>query len=163
MALPVLLLTSACSPDAAGEVGLTIDGQGRLVALIAVCHGYLDGVSLYRSDTNNSDDASNDRGEWQHSGRIKFDARLTMEAPEESWTPTTRLRPLEADHRFTVYAWTKSSDWTAGGPGFRVSDLRRLDAYHVLMLRSSEEEEKSVSPFAPVSRFHDLACGPTDG
>ena len=162
MALPVLLLTSGCSPEVTVRCSHT-HGQGRLVALIAVCHGYLDDIFLYRSDTDNSDDDSNDRGQWEHDGQIKTDGTLTLAAPEASWAPTTNLRPLETDHRFTIYAWTKSSRWTAGGPGFKVADLGRLDPDHVLMLRSAAEEEESVGPIASTARFHDLACGRSRG
>jgi hypothetical protein len=43
----VASLLSACAPPTGSVVGISVDQSGRPVAVVSVCSGHLDGVSLY--------------------------------------------------------------------------------------------------------------------
>jgi hypothetical protein len=140
-------------------VGLTRDGQGRLIAVVAICKGYINGLTLYRDDTDDSDSHKNDRGSWESSSPIEASARLTLSDPESGWSATTPLVTLESGHRFTIYGWTDDSKWTAGGPSFRASDLKRLDQEHVLFAPSMARDTETDHGLISADRFRSLACG----
>lgn len=105
-AVSPLLLTTACTVQSGGTVGLTKNAQGHLVAVVVMCRGYIDGMTLYRDDTSNSDDSANDRGKWEHSGAIKGEGTLDLAAPGDGWTTNIPLAPLSASQEVRLYGWT---------------------------------------------------------
>ncbi len=148
-----LLLTSGCTVEVGGSVGLTKDAQGRLLAVVVVCHGYIDGLTMYRDDTENSDAHSNDRGRWMNESPIKRDTTLDLVGPGLGWKTVVPLAVLTPGQEVRIYGWTNKSRWSADGPAFQVSDLARLDSEHILSALSDPNE------LVPRAEFRALACG----
>lgn len=157
-AVSPLFLATACTVESGGTVGLTEDAQGHLVAVVIMCRGYIDGMTLYRDDTSNSDDSANDRGKWEHIGAIKGAGTLDLTAPGDGWTAKVPLAPLRASQEVRLYGWTRSNKWSADGPTFHPSDLTRLDSKHILFAPSSANESKTDHGLVPSDQFRALAC-----
>ncbi len=157
--IAALLLTSACTVETGGSVGLTRDAEGHLLAVVVVCQGYIDGLTLYRDDTSNPDSRSNDRGEWVSDSPIKTEASLDLSAPGPGWTSVKSLEPLDPAQEFRIYGWTHKNRWSAGGPTFRVSDIARLDRGHILVDPSTANEKRTRDGLVPIAEFRALACG----
>lgn len=148
-----LVFTSGCSVESGGSVGLTKDAQGHLLAVVVICRGYIDGLTLYRDDTSNSDAHSNDRERWASGSPIKSGATLDLSDPEPGWKVVTPLSVLNPGQEVRIYGWTHKSRWSADGPVFHVSDLARVDSDHILSALSDP------NGLVPRADFRALACG----
>ena len=154
-----LLLTSACTVESGGSVGLTKDAQGHLLAVVVMCRGYVDGLTVYRDDTANSDSHANDRGKWESESPIRSEATLNLSVPGVGWKSIVPFAPLAMSQEFRIYAWTKANKWSADGPTFRATDLGRLDGDHILFGPSEAKAKQTDHGLIPRAQFRALACG----
>jgi hypothetical protein len=154
----LLFLTSACTADSGGSVGLTRDASGHLVAVIEMCRGYVDGLTLYRDDTNNGDSHKNDRGKWVSSKHIKSAATVDLSAPSNGWKAETSLVDLAPRQEVRLYGWSKSSKWSVDGPTFYPDALARLDSDHILFGPTAAQEKHTDHGLIPRNRFREFAC-----
>jgi hypothetical protein len=150
LTLAGLLVLGGCTVESGSRVGLSVDAEGRPVAVVAVCKGYLDGLTIYSG--HGSDE--HDDAKWQHIGRLQADATLTLEEPGDDWKV---VRPMELKPRqsYSIYGWTKANRWSAQGPDFNEADLRRLRAGQV-WYESNDGGFQNV--FTSAAEFHTIAC-----
>lgn len=121
----VLLVIGAtgCTVEAGGVVGLTATPDSAPVAVLAVCEGYIDGLTLY--DVDAGDDAPTS-GSWRHQGRLAGQVSLDLERPGPEWVTEQVLQPLLPGKRYRLYGWTEKNRWSADGPHITAEDLQAL-------------------------------------
>ncbi len=149
-----MLGVAGCSVESGGVVGLTIDGSGQPVAVIAVCEGYIDGVSVW-SDRQGTEV---DLGSWKRSEPVIDLSKLSLQTPGPEWTEERDLAELPASERVQIYGWTTKNRWSASGPGFTVEDLARLRADAVWFEEYDDGAGEWVMTYVAEKDFRAAAC-----
>lgn len=156
MVLTALALTG-CTVEPGGVVGLSVDADGRTMAVVAVCDedAYLDGLALYADDAEDTEDPL---GQWVRSEAITRTAELVLARPGPQWTAEHSLALLPPSSRLKIYAWTSKNRWSADGPNFIAADLARLHPDQVWFERYDESSETFVNTFVNADDFSADAC-----
>ena len=142
---------SGCTVEAGSVVGLSVSADGHLLAVVAVCKGYLDGVSVYSGEGSEV----RDDGRWQHTGRFSGNATLDLQVPDGVWTTKTALA-LDPARRQSIYGWTKDNRWSAVGPDFHASDLNKMRTGQVWIERV--QGDGFITTLVPMAKFHESVC-----
>jgi hypothetical protein len=134
---------TSCSPEDAGEVGLTVDSEGRLIGVAQVCRGKVQLAGVTRL---NAEDQSRPRiGRWQTSEPVDGYLRLRFDDPPDGWTPTVEYEAPSGDSEYVFFVSNDSGD-SQTGLHFFVQDLVDLSPGEVLssgrdgLKRSTEGE-----------------------
>ena len=154
VALAVAGALTGCSVEVGGVVGLTVGPNGDLVAVVAVCDGYLDGLSVYQGG------GSEERklGSWQRQEPIVEEAELSLAGPSSEWTTKQPLGRLPQVTELSVYGWTVKNRWSAVGPTFAAEDLAGLRSGEVWFEQYDQASDRNVNAFVPRSDFRREAC-----
>ncbi len=148
-----MLGLAGCTVAPGGVVGLTIDG-GQPVAVIAVCEGYIDGVSVWADRQGKEVDL----GSWKRIEPVTDFGRLSLQAPGPEWTEERDLGTLPASERVHIYGWTTKNRWSARGLGFTGEDLARLRADAVWFEEYDDGADEWVKTHASEKDFRAAAC-----
>jgi hypothetical protein len=141
---------SACNVEAGSQIGLSVTNDGHPLAVVAICKGYLDGVSVY----SGSGSKERDDGRWRHADRITSDTTLNLDQPAEGWS-TEQPLTLEGSRGYSVYGWTKANRWSATGLDFTRADLPALRAGQVWFEQWNGDDFEMA--FVSMTAFHRAA------
>jgi hypothetical protein len=127
------LALSACgnwvTVSDAGQLGLTVDAAGRPVVAVVTCHPVRPVIGLYEGHkkTDPENKANVRRGGWQSRRPFSGVAKLTLTAPDPSWTTTSSSPTLERGRLFVVDGGTlEDENASLGGVSFHLEDLAAL-------------------------------------
>ncbi|MGH3986579.1 MAG: hypothetical protein ACRDWY_15220 [Actinomycetes bacterium] len=152
VAMPLALC--ACTVPIGGVTGITVDADGSPVAVVAVCEGQIDGVTVYAGQG----EGGKDFGTWTARTPIRREGRLPMAAPSSGWATDTPLAPLKARTTYTVYGWTTDNNWSTGSVSFTLAELQDLDPGQVRYEAYDEGTDRWTHPKATEAHFRDRAC-----
>jgi hypothetical protein len=146
---------AGCTAELNGLVGLTVDGQGRVVAAIAVCEGTVDGLVLY--DESSSDEEPVELGQWT----VEAGPGLTLTPLSQDGSDERGAQlgiPGESEVSISGYGGELqgANRWFAPGPYFTDEDLAALGPGQVLW----ESSELHVTNAA---EFEAAACDEAGG
>ena len=146
------LLLAGCTVETGGAVGLTVTGAGEVAAVLVVCQGYLDGVTVYRDDDSDGPSV----GEWDAETRITDTATIPLtEAPLDS-----ALEQLGIEDRaaYLIYGWTEDNRWSANHERFTAADVLALRVDEVWFSTWDAETETAGGVYVPVADFREVVC-----
>lgn len=126
-----VLSTSACGPEYAGAIGVSVDAEGRPVAVLSVCKHGIDTLLVFARVGR---DGIKPVGEWVPDGRFTGDGTLTLMGSEPTWRAVDAWRGPDDVTTYEVGAWSENGMWSAEGPSFRAVDLERLEPGEVRWL-----------------------------
>ncbi|MCW3817786.1 hypothetical protein ONA91_25375 [Micromonospora sp. DR5-3] len=130
---------TACSPEIKGVTGVSVDGSGQPVAMLAWCASHPPDVVLLFDAT--ADDRHPRRTEWDWPGReyrVPDDATSPATVPLTGFPPST-LPTGVVD--FAMYAATDDNSFSAARVTFRLADLAGLKPGLVLVTGYQDESE----------------------
>ncbi len=154
LALALVVLLAGCSVEPGGVVGLTLDSGGQPVAVVSVCKGYIDGVTVWLEE----DGKERDLGSWRRETAIRDEAALSLKEPGTGWATARGLGSLPAGPQLHIYGWTAKNRWSAPGPAFTTSDLAALRPSEVWYERYDADKDESVMAFVSRDQFRAEAC-----
>ena len=128
IALLVVFLLSSCTVPVAGLAGIGVDAEGNLVGYLRVCHGRLDGATLYHDDPERGEfSASIDVGSWRVQPGVDRASEWSLTDPSGGWSASKSLEPpLSRGHLYTLYGWTLDNTLSAGGVSFTLDDVTEI-------------------------------------
>ena len=112
LVLALVALLAGCSVEPGGVVGLTLDPGGRPVAVVAVCKGYINGVTVWLEE----DGKERDLGSWRRETASLDEAVLSIREPGTGWVTARGLGSLPVGPQLHIYGWTEKNRWSAPGP-----------------------------------------------
>lgn len=159
------LSLTACTPPTAGSTGVTVDREGHLVLVLALCEAHLDGATIYRDRTKTdpvADDPTISAGSWEMTAPNTVlrstHVELDTVAPSQGWTPREPLEGLRPGVHYTAYGWTRDNSWSSGDVEFTIEQLARLRPGQVLFQRYDEQRDSFVDAVDTSARFRADAC-----
>jgi hypothetical protein len=148
IAVPIIAATAGltgCSVTPGAVAGLTKDVAGNTMAIVTVCRGCLDWLTIYSGEDGRDD------GSWQHNGQLTGSAQFLLSAPGAEWMVVAPLRPFEAGREYSLHGWTDADEWAATGPSFTTKTLAALEPGHVVIQGEEGATELSMQDFAAVA------------
>jgi hypothetical protein len=149
-------LLSACTVEADGFAGVTVDSHGVITAVVQTCRHSVDGATLYWSDGPEGPDGRDTvMGEWAFSRSTAGQyVSWPLDAPHaEGVRATAPLKPLAEGRTYSLYGWTHDNSWSTANVEFTLENLRSLPAGHVLVLDAGEQSRE-----LSLQEFSDLPC-----
>jgi hypothetical protein len=159
LALAVVPAIAGCTVPSNGKVGLTVDGDGNLVAALAWCDDHPpDGMTIYHGSRADAVDVATYEAP-ELSGRS---VRVRLDSPPAGWTARPGPPALEVGIEYNVYGWTEDSSTSLDGMGFRLSELVGLSPDKILVERYVKSSDDVVNVPVSEAAFRAIAdeqCG----
>lgn len=156
-AVAALLGIAGCGVPAGGVIGLTMDSNGEVVAVVQMCEGHIDGATVYLADTSGAE-TPNDQilGRWEVTPAATGFSRFGLANGGDGWRPVGALVPRDPDTRYTIYGWSKDNSWSAMHLDFSDRELAALQPGTVLV--PPVEAGSETNETWPMAKFQAKAC-----
>lgn len=151
------LMLAGCTqePQVVGRMGITSDGNGNVVLVLAPCGGFIDTITLsllpYGKQTQ-----SGTVGEWKSDASLRTTTRLSLNGPKLGWVggqvTTQPQQHYIASAGSSTHHDDAFPDLTFGG-----DQVATLDPSKVYV--NSEDPDSSALVARPLTSFQSWACG----
>lgn len=134
---PALSTLTACgnaaSADIVGTAAVTVDDAGRPVALVQVCHGWIDTVQVLGDREGLADDEPNPTlGTWRTESGRDGTVELVLGVVNDGWSGPEELA-LADGRTYVLTALDSDEDAEATQVSFTTAQLATLAPDHVLV------------------------------
>ncbi len=135
---------NAADADILGRAGITVDGAGKPVAVVRVCHGEVDTVQLLGDRAGLADDEPNPViGTWQAERGATGTIELDLTADNAGWTGEP-IPQLDAGRTYVLAASDGDADAEASQVSFTPAQLTGLDAGQVIVADGSVQDRSAL-------------------
>lgn len=143
-----VLALSGCGPQHDGLTGISVDGRGNWVVVLAWSSHRPD-IVLIEHDLENQSvkDAELDAPATNATSRAAGAAKtMTVDVahPSAGWTVRQAMQPLDPSLTYTAVSTTRDHWWVTGRVKFRLDDINRLAQGEVLYCGGQEMQYRTV-------------------
>ena len=107
----IAVALSGCTVPSGGVLGFERLADGTVSAVVQMCKGGVDGVTIYVSD-------SDVLGEWEFDEHVTDEGSVPLGAGVEA--------SIDPAKEYSSYAWSDDNSWSAHGPGLTQADILAL-------------------------------------
>ncbi|WP_367325126.1 hypothetical protein [Streptomyces sp. HUAS ZL42] len=119
-----LFSLTGCTVPTAGATGIAVTEDGKPFGMLMVCHGHIDGATLYTETTG---DESETVARWSHARPLTEFVTWPLATGGDGWSVGHPMpKALEQRRSYTLYGWTEDSSWSTGDVSFTLADLAKL-------------------------------------
>ncbi|UBU13665.1 hypothetical protein [Nonomuraea gerenzanensis] len=150
-----------------GDVGISVDESGHLIAVLAWCGPAPDGVRLYReratpqkSPTGNPDDAYADDAAYHAPTLSGQSASFRLDAPAGGWAVTPKPPSLEPAITYKAYGFTNDNTSSLRHVTFELDDAAKVAPGRVLIQEWDEKRQQDVDVVISLDAFKRMGQDP---
>ena len=152
---------AGCTVPPGGRVGLTVDSDGHLAGIVAMCDHKIDGFSVYEFNEDIDEGDGDVVADWKSRRSIGsvFTWKVT-ESGDPQWVSSEPLdvKALKPDQEYAIYGWTTDNSWSADGPKFKPADLEELTPGTVLESVYNQKTDDDINRFTKRSKWIRESC-----
>lgn len=131
----VVVLLTGCSVPSTGIPGIARGEDGGLSAVVSMCDGHVDGVTIYFNPDEDSGESTT-VGDWEYASPVTQAGSVVLSPDPQS------LMRQSVD--YSVYSWSRDNTSSAYGMQFTLTDLTDLAPGEVL----SQDYRENAPPGA---------------
>jgi hypothetical protein len=150
----VLLPGCAGTPDINGAIGITVAADGTPVAVVEVCHGSVDRITV--AGPSRGTEPNEIRAEITSRDDVAAPMQVGLVAPGEQWRGTPLTVPLAGDLHIVI-AGDRDANSQLTQADFTVAQLATLTP-ETVQYSDYDVEEGTVQVQAPLADFHAITC-----
>ncbi|NUR96099.1 MAG: hypothetical protein HOV67_12680 [Kribbellaceae bacterium] len=136
---------TGCTVPPGGVMGLTVDANGDLLAVVQMCEGQIDGATLYLPSDSEIVADEKTIGRWEVSPPVAGFSEFSLAKGGNGWRLAQPLQRRDPAKRYTIYAWSNANDWSADGPEFTAAEVAGLHPSDVLTFKPESEGNRTES------------------
>ncbi|MFI8186413.1 hypothetical protein OG539_14705 [Actinacidiphila glaucinigra] len=152
-------LLSGCGAATTGVMGISVTEDGKPLAVMLVCDGRVESVTLHDADRGPS--RKNRLAAWSRGRPATGFSVWSLESGGRGWSVEKTMAPLEPGRTYTLYGWTGDPASTTSGVDFTAAQLAGLRPGQVRWFKGEEMPGTDRDGFATVgvAEFRADACG----
>ncbi|MFB7290518.1 hypothetical protein [Actinacidiphila glaucinigra] len=152
-------LLSGCGPAITGVMGITVTEDGKPLAVMLVCDGQVERVTLHDADRGPS--RKSRLAAWNRGRPATGFSVWSLESGGRGWSVDKPMPPLEPGRGYTLHGWTGDPESTTSGVDFTAAQLAGLRPGQVRWFRGEGMPGADRGGFATagVGEFRAEACG----
>lgn len=163
----LLTCLTGCTVAANGDVGISVDESGHLIAVLAWCGPAPDGVRLYheratpqRGPTSNPDDASIDDAKYHAPTLSGQSASFRLDAPADGWAVTPKPPSLDPAITYKAYGFTNDNTSSLQRVTFELEDVAKVGPGQVLIQEWDGKRQQDVDAVISLDAFERMGQDP---
>jgi hypothetical protein len=145
VAAAVVGLTSGCTVEARGVMGIGVGADGDPVAFLQVCSDHIDGATAYVTDSDH-------RGSWTADPAATGFATWSLLDGGDGWSVAEPFVAPEPGQVYSLYGWTRDNSSSATSVSFTAADLAGM--------KPGQVRYNDVTVVTTVEEFRQHACDP---
>ncbi|MFF5113636.1 hypothetical protein [Streptosporangium sp. NPDC000509] len=156
VALTLLLSLVACSPEAGGVTGVSIDDKGQMVVVTAWCGDAPNGLSVYhKSEENRSVVDVEYRAPLLQGGVTS----VNLEQPDNGWRISKGKAQFDPGRTYRAFSWSRTDGnvRSFGSVSFTLDSAKKIKPGHVLVQRYNEEISGEMDVLLKMADFQSEA------
>ena len=150
----VLLAGCAGTPDINGAVGITVAADGTPVAVVEVCSGSIDRITV--AGPNRGTEPNEIRADLTSPDDVAAPTQVDLVAPGEQWRGTPLTLPLAGDLHIVI-ADDRDANSQLSQVDFTVAQLATLTP-ETVQYSEYDVDEGTAQVQAPLADFHAITC-----
>ncbi len=150
-------LLTGCTVPVAGNAGVSVTADGRLLGVLAVCHDHIDGVTLY---TDDGSEQGRTVGEWVRGEPATGLVTWPLAGSGSGWSVEQPMATaLESKRSYSLYGWTRDNSWSTADVTFTLAHLAAMKPGEVRYYAGEGAGvDKDGYRTASLGAFRDEAC-----
>lgn len=137
-----------------GVTGISVDARGAPVAVLAICEGEIDALTLY----TDSADKSITVGEWDRGEPITGSATVPLAAPDNTWSVSKPMGVIRPGVAYALFGGTHDNRWATAHVAFSAERLAKLRPSQVLTQEYDEKADKDYDSVSDLATFSADEC-----
>lgn len=137
-----------------GATGVTVSEGGTPVAVLAVCKGQIDALTLYSGEG----EKTVTRGDWSREGPITGLVTIDLASPPDGWVTIHPLDKVEPKVTYVLFGGTHDNRWATAHASFTTDKLEQLRPGEVLSQTYDEGAGAKRNNVDSLDDFRDRAC-----
>ncbi|WP_406264241.1 hypothetical protein OH779_14000 [Actinacidiphila glaucinigra] len=151
-------LLSGCGAAITGVMGITVAEDGKPLAVMLVCEGRIESVTLHDADRGPS--RKSRLAAWNRGRPATGFSVWSLESGGRGWSVGKPMPPLEPGRTHTLYGWTDDPASATSGVDFTAGQLADLRPGQVRWFKGEEMPGADREGFATgsVEEFRSEGC-----